>query len=91
MKLKYLLIVNNNIDEIVTIFKQDTPTEKINEHIKSFLHENKWLQECSDKFDSIQKELKEEGFESTTYHVMKDFLMEYHETFVNLVETELER
>ena len=91
MKLKYLLIVNNSIDEIVTIFKADTPIEKINEHIKSFLYENEWLQECSDKFDSIQKELKGNGCDSTTFYVMKNYLMEYHDTFVNLVETELEK
>jgi uncharacterized protein YqfA (UPF0365 family) len=91
MKLKYLLIVNNNIDEIVTIFKQDTPIAKINERIKSFLHENDWLQDCTDKFDSIQKERKENGFKSTAYDVMKNYLMEYRDTFVNLVETELEK
>jgi len=91
MKLKYLLIVNNNIDEIVTIFEEDTPIAKVNEHIKSFLHDNEWLQDCTDKFFTIQKNLKENGFSSTAYDVMKNYLMEYHDTFVNLVETELEK
>jgi uncharacterized protein YqfA (UPF0365 family) len=91
MKLKYLLIVNNNIDEIVTIFKEDTPVAKINEHIKSFLDDNEWLQDCTDKFDSIQKERKENGFDSTPFYVMKHYLMTEHDTFVNLVETELEK
>ena len=91
MKLKYLLIVNNNIDEIVTIFKEDTPILIVNKHIKSFLHDNEWLQDCTDKFNSIQKERKALGLGSTAFDVMKNYLMEYHDTFVNLVETELEK
>lgn len=94
MKLKYLLIgASHDHDEIVKIFKGDTSINVINEHLKSYLSEIDCaidcLQDLSDRFHEIQQELKDDGFDHDTFHVIKYYLMEYRETFVTIEETEL--
>ena len=90
MKLKYLLIgMSRSHDEIVEIFKHDVSIDVINNYLKSYLAEIDCLQELTDKFDDIQKTLKEEGYDHDTFHVIKYYLMEHKETFVTIEETNL--
>ena len=76
-------------DEIIEIFKHDAPIDVVNNYLKSYLTDIDCLQEFTDKFDMIQQTLKEEGYDSTPFHVIKHYLMEYKETFVTIEETNL--
>jgi len=90
MKLKYLLIgMSRSHDEIIEIFKHDVSIDVINNYLKSYLAEIDCLQELTDKFDELQKGLKEEGYDHDTFDVIKYYLMEYRETFVTIEETNL--
>ena len=90
MKLKYLLIgMSRSHDEIIEIFKHDISMDVINNYLKSYLAEIDCLQELTDKFDELQKGLKDDGFDHETFDVIKYYLMEYRETFVTIEETNL--
>ena len=90
MKLKYLLIgMSRSHDEIVEIFKHDVSIDVINNYLKVYLNDIECLQDLTDRFDDLQKKLKEEGYAHQTFDVIKYYLMEYRETFVTIEETEL--
>lgn len=80
MKLKYLLIVNNRIDELVYIFKDDTPTARLLGYVDYFLIENEWLEE----FKAQERDPRHTLFEHYKY-----FLSDHFETHIAIVETEL--
>ena len=81
MKLKYLLIVNSRIDEIVYIFKDDTPTARLLEYVDNFLIENEWF----DEFKAHKHDSRHTLFEHYKY-----FLSNRFETHIAIVETELD-
>ena len=88
MKLKYLLIgMSRSHDEIVEIFKNDVSIDVINNYLKVYLSDIECLQDLTDRFDAIQKTLTEGT--NDTFHVIKYYLMETHETFVTIEETDL--
>ncbi len=89
MKLKYLLIGSSHMDEIVKIFKANVTMDVINEHLKSYLSEIDCLQDLTDQFDELQRQLKDEGYEHDTFDVIEYYLCEYADSFVTLQETEL--
>ena len=80
MKLKYLLIVNNSIDEIVHIFERDTPDEILLKYVNEFLKEEEWL----DDFKVQERDPRQSLFEHYKYTIMEHF-----ETHIAIVETEL--
>ena len=79
MKLKYLLIVNNHIDELVYIFERDTPTARLLEYVDYFLIENELL----DEFNACERDEDDSLFEH-----YKNFLSD-RETHIAMIETEL--
>lgn len=88
MKLKYLLIgMSRSHDEIVEIFKNDVSIDVINNYLKVYLNDIECLQDLTDRFDAIQKTLTEG--KNDTFDVIKYYLMETHETFVTIEETDL--
>ena len=90
MKLKYLLIgMSRSHDEIIKVFKGDASIDVINNHLKAYLSDIECLQDLTDRFDDLQKKLKDDGFDHDTFHVIKYYLMETRETFVTIEETEL--
>ena len=90
MKIKYLLIgINRAHDEIVKIFTHDISIDVINNHLKSYLSDMEYLQELTDKFDTFQKTLKEDGHDHETFDVIKWYMMEHKETYVTVEETKL--
>lgn len=80
MKLKYLLIVNNRIDEIVIIFKRNTPDEILLKYVDEFLEDQEWF----DEFKACERDLNHSLFEHYKYTLSDRF-----ETHVAIVETEL--
>ena len=90
MKLKYLLIgISRSHDEIVEIYKHDVSIDVINNYLKAYLNDIECLQELTDRFDDLQKKLKDDGFDHETFDVIKYYLEEHRETFVTIEETEL--
>jgi len=90
MKLKYLLIgMSRSHDEIVEIFKHDVSIDVINNYLKAYLADIECLQDLTDRFDDLQKKLKEDGFDHETFDVIKYYLMEHKDTFVTIEETDL--
>lgn len=90
MKLKYLLIgSSHHIDEVVKIFKADVSIDVINQHLKEYLADIECLQDLTDRFDELQQELKDDGFDHETYDVIEHYLCEYTDTFLTIQETEL--
>ena len=88
MKLKYLLIgMSRSHDEIIKVFKHDVSIDVINEHLKSYLSDIDCLQDLTDRFNAIQKTLTKGT--NDTFHVIKYYLMETRDTFVNIEETKL--
>ncbi len=90
MKIKYLLIgLNRSHDEIVKIFTHDISIDVINNYLKSYLSDMEYLQELTDKFDTFQKTLKEEGHAHEIFDIIKWYMMEYKDTYVTIEETKL--
>ena len=90
MKRKYLLIgISRSHDEIIKVFKGDVSTDVINEHLKSYLSDIDCLQDLTDRFDAIQKQLKDRGYDHDTFHVIKDYLLQHKDTFVTFEDTDL--
>ena len=82
MKLKYLLIVNNRIDEIVVIFEHKTSTERILKYVDEFLKNEEWL----DEFKACERNKKHSLFEHYKYTIMERF-----ETHIAIEETDLSK
>ena len=80
MKLKYLLIVNNRIDEIVIIFEHKTPTERILKYVDEFLKNEEWF----DEFKACERDEKHSLFEHYKYTIMERF-----ETHIAIEKTDL--
>lgn len=69
MKLKYLLIVNDKIDESITIFKHDTATAEILKYVDDFLKDEEWLAE----FKACERDPKLSLFEHYKYCLSDKF------------------
>jgi len=82
MKLKYLLIVNNRIDEIVHIFERDTPDERLLKYVDEFLKEEEWL----DDFKACERDSNLSLFKHYKYTIMDRF-----ETHIAIEKTELSK
>lgn len=90
MKLKYLLIgMSRSHDEIIEVFKHDVSIDVINTYLKSYLANIDCLQDLTDRFNAIQKQLKDRGYDHDTFDVIKDYLTEHKETFVTIENTDL--
>lgn len=82
MKLKYLIIANSRHDEIIHIFKKDVPINTIIKHLIDYLKETDWYEEYINNTDT--KNIPGDEFDKIKY-----FLMEYHDTFTNVIQTKL--
>ena len=82
MKLKYLLIVNNRIDEIIIIFERKTSTERILKYVDEFLKDAEWL----DEFNACEHEEKHSLFEHYKYTLSDRF-----DTHIAIEETDLSK
>ena len=84
MKLKYLIIANNRHDEIIHIYKRDVPMNTIIKHLIEYLKETDWYIEYINNKDA-------QNITGNEFNKIKYFLMEYHDTFTNVIETELKQ
>ena len=84
MKLKYLIISNSRHDEIINIYKKDVPMNTIIKHLIKYLEEADWYIEYINNKDA--KNIPGNEFDKIKY-----FLMEYHDTFTNVIETKLKQ
>ena len=82
MKLKYLIIANNRHDEIIQIFKKDVPMNTIIKHLIDYLKETDWYKEYINNTDT-------QNIPGDEFDKIKYFLMEYHDTFTNVIQTKL--
>ena len=82
MKLKYLIIANNRHDEIVHIYKKDVPNKTIIKHLIEYLEETDWYIEYINNKNA-------QNISGNEFDKIKYFLMEYHDTFTNVIETKL--
>ena len=84
MKLKYLIIANSRHDEIVHIYKDNVSNETIIKDLIEYLEETDWYIEYINNKDA--KNISGNEFDKIKY-----FLMEYHDTFTNVIETKLKQ
>ena len=84
MKLKYLIIANSRQDEIVHIYKDNVSNETIIKDLIEYLEETDWYIEYINNKDA--KNISGNEFDKIKY-----FLMEYHDTFTNVIETKLKQ
>ena len=83
MKLKYLIISNSKHDEIIRIYKKDVPMKTIIKHLINYLKDTERYKEYINNTAPIN--------EANEFNKIKYFLMEYHDTFTNVIETKLEK
>ena len=84
MKLKYLIIANNRHNEIIHIYKDNVSNKTIIKDLIEYLEETDWYIEYINNKDA--KNISGNEFDKIKY-----FLMEYHDTFTNVIETKLEQ
>ena len=82
MKLKYLIISNSRHDEIIHIFKKDVPMDTIIKHLVDYLKETHWYEKYINNTDT-------QNIPGDEFDKIKYFLMEYHGTFTNVIQTKL--
>jgi DNA gyrase/topoisomerase IV subunit A len=84
MKLKYLIIANSRHDEIIHIYKNSVSNKTIIKHLTEYLEESDWYIEYINSKDA-------QNISNNEFDKIKYFLMEYHDTFTNVIETKLEQ
>lgn len=84
MKLKYLIISNSRHDEIIHIYKDNVSNKTIIKHLIEYLEETDWYIEYINNKDA-------QNIPGNELNKIKYFLMEYHDTFTNVIETKLEQ
>ena len=84
MKLKYLIIANSRHDEIIHIYKKDVSNKTIIKHLIEYLEETDWYIEYINNKDA-------QNIPGNEFYAIKYFLMEYHDTFTNVIETKLKQ
>ena len=84
MKLKYLIISNNKHDEIIRIYKRDVCNKKIIRHLIEYLEETDWYIDYYNSKDA-------QNINGNEFDKIKYFLMEYHDTFTDVIRTQLEQ
>jgi hypothetical protein len=84
MKLKYLIISNSRHDEIIHIYKDNVSNKTILKHLTEYLEESDWYIEYINSKDA-------QNIPGNEFDKIKYFLMEYHDTFTNVIETKLEQ
>lgn len=84
MKLKYLIISNSRHDEIIHIYKDNVSNKTIIKHLIEYLEETDWYIEYINNKDA-------QNIPGNEFYAIKYFLMEYHDTFTNVIETKLEQ
>jgi hypothetical protein len=84
MKLKYLIIANSRHDEIIHIYKNNVSNKTIIKHLTEYLEESDWYIEYINSKDA-------QNISDNEFDKIKYFLMEYHDTFTNVIETKLEQ
>lgn len=84
MKLKYLIISNSRHDEIIHIYKDNVSNKTIIKHLIEYLEETDWYIEYINSKDA-------QNIPGNEFYAIKYFLMEYHDTFTNVIETKLEQ
>jgi hypothetical protein len=82
MKLKYLIIANRRHDEIINIYKNNVSNKTIIKHLTEYLEESDWYIEYINSKDA-------QNISDNEFDKIKYFLMEYHDTFTNVIETKL--
>jgi hypothetical protein len=83
MKLKYLIISNSRHDEIIHIYKDNVSNKTILKHLTEYLEESDWYIEYINSKDA-------QNIPGNEFDKIKYFLMEYHDTFTNVIKTKLE-
>ena len=84
MKLKYLIIANSRHDEIIHIYKDNVSNKTIIKHLIEYLEETDWYIEYINSKDA-------QNISGNEFDKIKYFLMEYHDTFTNVIETKLKQ
>jgi hypothetical protein len=84
MKLKYLIISNSRHDEIIHIYKDNVSNKTILKHLTEYLEESDWYIEYINSKDA-------QNIPGNEFDKIKYFLIEYHDTFTNVIETKLEQ
>lgn len=84
MKLKYLIIANNKHDEIIRIYKEDESNKKIIRHLIEYLEDTDWYIDYYNSKDA-------QNINGNEFDKIKYFLMEYRDTFTNVIQTQLEQ
>jgi len=84
MKLKYLIISNSRHDEIIHIYKDNVSNKTIIKQLIEYLEETDWYIEYINSKDA-------QNIPGNEFGKIKYFLMEYHDTFTNVIETKLEQ